>query len=387
MSKKNGAVRARIQRRLEQERWEKRLDEKRARAARRKTRVRAADTGGHRDKPSRTSLIGGVSPEPLILPVPPVLDLEGEHTATCELVAQLRDSVRGGQRVVLDFADVRTIRAAALVYLLAQIHKLRLELGDHCVTGTYPKSVRLERLLYESGFYDLLKVRSSKSFDQARRSTRYIRFKSDQKINGAEIATVRKELLGEDLSMPPVIARTIFRALSEAMTNVNHHGYLTKSFRSHKATKRLGGRWWLFATLSVATNTFKLVFYDAGVGIPKTLPRKYPMEHIRRVLALLPGIAPDDAGLISAAMALGRTRTELDNRGKGLLDLAKLIDIVGAGQMNILSRHGAYSYGAVGTTLANHFAFLEGTLIEWNLPLDRALNALPENLRESVNDS
>lgn len=175
--------------------------------------------------------------------------------------------------------------------------------------------------------------------------------------------------------MPPYIARLVFRALSEAMTNVNHHAYHRKVFASPKTALRTRGRWWMMATLDTPKNVFKLVFYDAGVGIPNTLPRKYNLELIRQALQLLPGFRPDDGQMIAAAMELGRTRTALDNRGKGLLDLAKLIDIIGVGKMKIFSKHGAYLYRAAGNAVNNSVGFVEGTLIEWELPLNMATDA------------
>ncbi|EYC52874.1 hypothetical protein AZ34_10530 [Hylemonella gracilis str. Niagara R] len=101
------------------------------------------------------------------------------------------------------------------------------------------------------------------------------------------------------------------------------------------------------------------------------------MENIRGVLSLLPGIEVDDAQMIVAAMKLGRTRTHLSNRGKGLLDLTQLIDLVGDGQMLIYSRQGLVTYTAGKTTPIYCKQSVEGTLIEWKLPLNKALVALP----------
>ena len=286
------------------------------------------------------------------------------------------------------FTAVSKIRGNALMYLLAQIHKLRIEYGDRCVTGTYPDSKRIERQLSQTGFFELLRVKSRAPASKESRATRYIKFKSAQRIFAERIGEVRAELLRDDLKMPPFVGRTIFRALGEAMTNVNHHAYFRKSFLNPKAAEGLRGRWWLFGSLDVKRNIFTLVFYDCGVGIPKTLPRKYSVELIREYLSLLPGFNPDDGQMISAAMALGRTRTELDNRGKGLLDLARLIDQVGAGQMQIFSRHGTYTYTGLGSAHKNGQGFVEGTLIEWRLPLDRAVEALSQDLQdEAQNDA
>ncbi|ARU06118.1 hypothetical protein CCO03_16860 [Comamonas serinivorans] len=183
-------------------------------------------------------------------------------------------------------------------------------------------------------------------------------------------------MLGEDLQMPKPIGKMVFRALSEAMQNVHHHAYQKKQIT------RLGlkGRWWLGAQLSKRKNFFELTFYDAGVGIPKTLHRKYPLEHIRSILSLLPGMEPDDAQMIKAAVELGRSRTNQSHRGKGLLDIHRLITTVGVGALTIFSRYGQYRYEPLkgGEAIRNDGAFIEGTLIKWELPLDKVVAAFAD---------
>lgn len=369
-----------IQRRLELRRWTRRLGSLRKRKARRQ-RTHGGGASGATAKPHRLNF--EKAPE-VFIDVPESIDLWSAHDSTCELVNNVVASVRQGNRVCLDFQRVTRIRPSALTYLLAAIHRLRLEHGDVCVTGTYPDSPKVERQLSESGFYRLLRVKRRSESPAPSKAVRYIEFKSEQEISGETIADLRNELLRDDLRMPRQIARTIFRALSEAMTNVNHHAYYQKSFQRAQALRSLRGRWWLMGSLHVPRNMFSIVFYDAGVGIPKTLPRTQTIEKIRQVLSLLPAFVPDDGQMIEAAMALGRTRTMLDNRGKGLLDLARLIDDVGGGEMRIYSRTGSLVYKANGSQVQNHRNFVEGTLIEWQLPLNQAIEALPGDYYEAT---
>ena len=259
---------------------------------------------------------------------------------------------------------------------------MRLEFGDRCVTGTYPVSQQIERQLSESGFCRLLKVKSRADASIPSRSVRYIAFKSEQEINAETIAEVRDELLRDDLKMPVQVRRMIFRALSEAMTNVNHHAYLGKQFSHPRVAEKLSGRWWMLASLHTERNRFSLLFYDAGVGIPKTLPRTHTMERIRATLSLL--FDPDDGQMLEAAMEMGRSRTKLSHRGKGLLDLARLIDSVGSGELRIYSRTGALVYRPDYLRGSNHDGFVEGTLIEWRLPFTGAVETIPEESHEDV---
>jgi hypothetical protein len=249
-----------------------------------------------------------------------------------------------------------------------------LQHGVDCITGTYPRSVKIERLLTDSGFLKMLGVRPRKLKGRPASGTRFVKCKSDIVMNSKYIPELRDELMGDDLEMPQQVGKMVFRALSEAMANVNHHAYENK-----KLSNGLVGRWWLGAQLSTRKNYFELTFYDAGVGIPKTLHRKYTAEMIRGALSLLPGILPDDAQMIQAAVELGRSRTGLDNRGKGLLDIHSLITRLGVGALTIFSRGGRYRYDAVnGASSQNDQNFVEGTLIKWEIPLDK-VTALSES--------
>lgn len=380
VAKKNNAVIAEILKRLENERWERRLSEKNKRVVRR---------GMGRAIELNAGRVGKNRPLRVRIPVPAVLDFVKDHQGICEFVKQVTMEVRDRRLVVLDFDETKKISASALIYLLASIHKLHLQHGKKFLTGTYPASAGVERLLTQSGFFKLLNIKGRGPATVQNAAMRYIRFKSELSLKPDEIVHLKKEILREDLSMPLGVAKTLFRAISEAMTNVNHHAYEAKQYKSNAHSAQLKGRWWLFASLNVKSNLFTLAFYDSGVGIPRTLPRKYGIERILSALSLIPGIYPNDAEMIKAAMVLGRTRTGLQNRGKGLIDLARLIDILSGGQMRIYSRHGVYVYSAdKADRVVNGPGFLEGTLIEWQLPLDKAVGNLPkELLDETVDDA
>lgn len=363
-------------RRLEEERHKKRLAEKLRRIERTAGPRVLGGLGSYQSLPS----IGNKANAYYDFPAPRVLDLVSEREATCGFFSEVRRLVIEGRNVRIVFMDTDNISAEALIYLLGQFHRLRLLHGKHRITGTYPKSEKMERLFEQSGFFDILDVKRRGVAKRASRHTRYLECKSEVEIVGATIPKIREELLGTDFKMPLSVGKKIYRALTEAMINVKHHAYHNKSIR--KAS--LQGRWWLGAQLSVKKNLFTLTFYDAGVGIPKTLPRRYGWEQIRGILSLLTIIEPDDGQMIKAAVELGRTRTLEDNRGKGLMDLQKLIDQVGGGSLRIFSRCGSYTYQVgMAEQTTNDTNFVEGTLIKWELPLNMAL----DNLHELTDDS
>jgi hypothetical protein len=368
MSKKGGAVQSAIQERLELRRWMRRLTEKEGRNQR--NRVRSRGRVSHKLRGKTPIKAARVEIE-----VPQALCLDKKHGETCAFIGRIREVVRSGKRASLVFRDVQTVRTSALMYLVSQIHRLRFEHGQNCITGTYPDNLGVERLMAESGFFSLLGIRTRERVQKPSRGRRYIQFRSGTGLAGTRLKEVREEILQDDFLMSVQVRHKIFRAISEAATNVGHHAYATKAFVTSAAAKDLFGRWWLLASLNRPRNLFTLVFSDMGVGIPKTLPRRYPIEQVRAALSLLPGFRVDDGQMIEAAMVLGRTRTHLDNRGKGLLDLTQLIDLLGGGEMNIYSRHGVVTYASGATKVKNMVGLIEGTLIEWKLPLDKALVA------------
>lgn len=380
MPKKTKQTEREILRRIEERRFDKRLAEK----AGKKLRNRRNSSAGVLSKsivstPKGTARGGQKWHD---LNVPKNLDLGSAKTDTCNLFVQLRTLVRRGLRVRLIFMDTEQIAPEALIFMLGQVQRLRLEYGDAHVTGTYPNSKKIERLLEESGFFHVLGVKKRGAVVRRSNATRYLQCKSNTEIVGSEIPKIRDELLGSDLKMPQPIGKKVFRALTEAMTNVKHHAYFQKAMKN----RRLDGRWWMAAQLSLRRNLFTLTFYDAGVGIPRTLPRRYGWETIRGMFSMLPGFDPDDGQMIKAAVELGRTRTDADNRGKGLLDLLKLIDTVGGGSLQIFSRGGVYKYTHSSEAFSNDSNAIEGTLIKWELPLDMALTNLKEVQIDDLED-
>jgi hypothetical protein len=378
--KKTKQTEREILKRIEERRFDKRLAEKAAKKIRNRRRSNGVLPNRRYASHVKGAARGGQTWHDL--QVPKVLDLGLAKADTCQLFTELRTLVRRGLRVRLIFMETVQIAPEALIFMLGQVQRLRLEYGESKVSGTYPASKKVERLMEESGFFQVLGVKKRGAVIRKSSATRYLKCKSNTEIVGAEIPKIRDELLGSDLRMPPPIGKKVFRALTEAMTNVKHHAYFQKTMNS----RHLDGRWWMAAQLSVKKNLFTLTFYDAGVGIPRTLPRRYGWETIRGAVALLPGFDPDDGQMIKAAVELGRTRTGEDNRGKGLLDLLKLIDTVGGGALQIFSRRGVYKYTHSSETFSNDDDAIEGTLIKWEMPLNLALTTLKEVQLDDLDD-
>ncbi len=127
-------------------------------------------------------------------------------------------------------------------------------------------------------------------------------------------------------------------------------------------------KWWMFGAYDASRKLLTCSFFDRGVGIPATLPLKYPWEKIRRVLSGL-GLPETDASLIAAATVMGRTSTGAGHQGRGLADVMAFVERSDGGRVRILSRRGRYLYDGGRKRPSLLPSPIGGTLIEWEIVL------------------
>jgi hypothetical protein len=137
------------------------------------------------------------------------------------------------------------------------------------------------------------------------------------------------------------------------------------------------------------SNILKIMIVDQGIGIPRSLPRQYK-EVIASFFSSIGVAEQTDGMMIRAAMEVGRSRMGQTNRGKGLNDLKQIINICQAGSLRILSKKGEYRYtiknGAPHERARSYEVSLDGTLVEWSIPLKAILPFLlvEETVTEDV---
>lgn len=300
------------------------------------------------------------------LMVPELMCLDTNYEETVEFVEVLRRLAFTQRRKVrLIFERTKTLKASALLLLLAEIHRCRITRGRNLVTGTYPSNPRIERMLCAIGFFDILKVKNRISVKKTYPMS-YIKFASAKRLMEHQARKLRADLLGDKISMEVMARKKLQRAITEAMLNAIQHAYPDGSGKNNPARNR----WWLTGTYNRKTKNLVITFCDLGVGIPATVTKLYMDEKIRALFSLIPGIPVDDGQMIMAAMTLGRTRTGRQGRGKGLNDLRMFIDHAQGGELKIFSKRGSYSYSAGGEeAYANYRQPLGGTLIKWSVPI------------------
>ena len=158
--------------------------------------------------------------------------------------------------------------------------------------------------------------------------------------------------------------------ISEAITNVSHHAY-PESDKYQEKDKF----WYLTGSFNHKTKELKIVFYDQGVTIPKSLPASKIWEQVLSALSKLPFVdRKKDEMMLKAAVELKRTSTNDTDRGKGLLDLLEFVKQRQSGYISIISAKGLYKYSREnGQEYVKTERFKEpllGTLIIWKATLD-----------------
>lgn len=372
-----------ISKHLETERFSRRLRSKQKAKLRRRQESEDVSTHQrrtvaspfHNPNPKNQERIGYEE-----ITLPELIDLDENFNKTVDVIRTIRRlSLNEKKPVYLVFDEVKQIKPAALLLLLAEMHRCRLVRGTQKVTGNYPANPKVERMLHATGFFQILGVKSRVTRKPRSYPTEYVNFVSQTHEVKGTVRQFREDLLGTAITMSAKVKGRFYRALTEAMLNVSHHAYP----QGAPSRRFEPDRWWLAGHVNKKSKQLIIMFCDLGVGIPSTLPKMYPMELIRGALSLLPGIPPNDAQMIKAGMVIGRTRTSEQNRGRGLNDLRSFVDQAGDGELNIYSRRGHYCYRPKDDdSVKNYNSAIGGTLITWTVPLDAITNWTDEDFKE-----
>lgn len=189
--------------------------------------------------------------------------------------------------------------------------------------------------------------------------------------DGEKVAQLQEDLMTlADFFEPK---KYIFRALLEATNNAIEHAYDEDIELKYFNFK--GKRWYATASYDPSKDSLRFFVYDQGVGIPASLRSKqFWKSQVENMLDAL-GLTDHDTDTIDAAFELGKTRTEKDERGKGLKDMQNVVQKADAGYIRVISGRGDYTLHSSGRVdKRRHGSHIGGTLVEWCIPI-HALNS------------
>ncbi|MEZ9776387.1 hypothetical protein [Vibrio sp. 10N.261.54.A5] len=266
----------------------------------------------------------------------------------------------------VNFDSLRKLSTPAALVLTAELSNWEDTIRNKLSPKIKQWNAEIYSQLHDLGFFDLFENKYGKPpvcTDNCS-DTRLVRYIKGYCGDSGKIRELREEihkLVGDKIAKWTFLAS----GLDEAITNVFHHAY--PDYWERRTREEA---WYMTGSYNETTQELKVVFYDQGASIPKTLPKSKWKEEI---YSLLSSEKRQDQHQLKAAVEYGRTRTEEEDRGKGLGDLLEFIKQRESGMLSILSGKGQYTFSVEGkkqlTKTSRSEYPVEGTLIVWRVTL------------------
>lgn len=311
----------------------------------------------------------------ITLYLPEIMNFYGDYDTTILYISAIRRlaetnrlSSRAYKLAAVNFDNLKTISTSSALVLTAELSKWDDSIRQRLRPNVDNWDKEILKQFTDLGFFDLFQSSPPDTSHSNGESTiKLVRY-----IKGRCGDSKKTRILNEKLTAivdEKINKWTFLRGgLDEAITNVSHHAYPTnKGFLDEDKN------WYLTGSYNDSIKEIKIVFYDQGIGIPKSLPTSEIWEKALNFLTKIKVPAADrkkDEVLLKAAVELDRTSTEETDRGKGLQDLMEFIRQRGNGYLSIISSKGLYkltiSKGKE-TIKTEHFENgVCGTLIIWS---------------------
>ena len=314
----------------------------------------------------------------LVLILPSVMNFSTDYEETARYINFIRKltseprSIYKYRLTRVAFSKLKKISTSAALVLTAELSKWDDAIRNTLVPSIQDWDSEILKRFTQLGFFELFDKKPTYALPSVKNGgidvVKYIKGrcgdKDKVKVLKAGIAGIVGDAVGKWTFLDS--------GLSEAITNVTHHAYPEKyGFQDDDKN------WYLTGGYNKGNNELKIIFYDQGIGIPKSLPASEFWEVVAKVLDKLPlGTRFQDEVMLKAAVELNRTSTGDVDRGKGLPDLLQFIKQRGGGYLSILSGHALYKYtlnAAEGGGRVKSERFVDpikGTLIIWKVVLN-----------------
>lgn len=275
----------------------------------------------------------------------------------------------------INFRDTEVIDASACIVLIAMLDMIKYTYPKLKIKAVRPKSkphdnrkhspYDVDAVFCHIGLYKLLGHNyTSHSLPENVKCWHYI-------FSDSPNGQITQPLLKE-LSAMGINTKGIYSSYIEAIANAVEHAYSDKIPSQRKFPLK---RWWML--LAVIKGKLSLFVCDLGHGIPNTLDITQVPSLLQKVWKLLKSMlredkVSDDSSYIKAATMIKETRTSLDYRGKGGVDIRSFIDKTPNSKLIIRSNKGAYIYlGKDKPDFLQESKYsMNGTVIQWIIPIN-----------------
>jgi len=272
----------------------------------------------------------------------------------------------------IDFYNLVKISTSAALVLTSEISKWDDNSRSKLHFDLNKWNQEIAGQLHDLGYFELFKnnpfknLEKNNNFHYETKIVRYIKGKCGDSNKARILKQEIIKIVGEEIDKWTFL----HSGLTEAVINVSHHAYPETAGYSDQDKN-----WYLSGSFDEKKKLLKIVFYDQGIGIPKSLPASKVWEKALVILSRFPIIdRKKDEILLKAAVELDRTSTGKSDRGKGLQDLLEFIKQRDNGYLSIISSKGLYKYTMdKGVNHIKTVSFnnkLLGTLIIWSVHLD-----------------
>ncbi len=274
--------------------------------------------------------------------------------------------------VKIDFKATERMYSCGTLLLVAELDRLLRIVPKADISCRLPKNNIVHQVLQQVGLLRLLRNSARLQEGDFDPSVKHWRFATGSCVDASQISNdIWDSMEGV---MTPALNSSIYTGITEAMTNSVNHAYV-EARQDGVAQKATDRRWWMFS--QELDGYLHVVMCDLGIGIPRSLPRTKDAnpgweETLSKFLSLF-AKPKREAAMIKAALEIGKTRTNLPHRGKGLRQIVDAIKVAGNdAEVKIYSNCGAYSmkpHVKLDGHLIQYKDSIMGTLIQWRVPV------------------
>ncbi len=325
-----------------------------------------------------------------VIELPEQFNLENNFVNVVDKINQVAKCIKMGTDFYIDFDKIKNIGVSATLMLAAELSIYKIVKGMslsgkgmRAYDSNWDESVR--NRLKEMGFFELLNVESQveKTPKNGGEQEIFIKFTSGTE-NVKDGTDVQKFITNVKSTLtkgkiPKGLSLHLHAGMSEAINNTVEHAY-----KGNKEEEQ--NRWWISASVNRNNREMKVICYDRGLTISKTI--RETETKLKKIKMFL---SSKDHEIIMATMKHKQSSTKESNRGNGLSSLIGFIEKNGRGVMRVYSGKGMVQYdesrkhdnkGYNSDMLSSK---MRGTLIEWSVILNNS--NMEENYDNATEDS
>lgn len=312
----------------------------------------------------------------VVINLPESLNFSDEYEVTAlnmnaiRMLTQ-RHSHSGYKLKAVKFDRISKLSTSAAIVLTAELSRWEERLRGPLTPLVKTWNPEIRTQLNDLGFFNLFKnfetdiLPKPDSLKPKLKLIRYIKGRHSDFTKHRELKSAIANLIPGDIAKWTILAS----GLTEAIQNVGEHAYPEDC----KIPKR-HQNWYMGGSLDTQSKELRVIFYDQGIGIPRSLPNSTKWEKVREWLSFLERVdQKKDKNLLKAAVEYNRSKTGEHGRGKGLQDLLEFIKERGSGYLSILSERGLYKFTKTHEASSDKSMPLkhpiQGTLIIWKVKL------------------